>query len=255
MAILRTSPGQAFVRAAKKPVWHAWHRLTGRRMALPVRFLDMRMVGGVFSLPPHQAQQLVAHDRFVPWVADDGQARCHVTALEYRKVDILYPYNELAVMIPGSLRGVDRETPLHAYLHLPVTTEDARWTGVEIYGFPKYLATIDFREAEHEVVSSLELVGREALALRVTKGPARDDDWMVYNLTFLDGEPMLSTFHGTGQRYTSDFHGGARLRWGEHEMVQGLRSAQIELTSVSHFYCPRMRATLSTPIKLKDVAE
>jgi hypothetical protein len=251
MTASKSSPWKSFVRAAKKPVWHTVHRLTGRRMALPVHFLDMTMIGGVFRLAAEQAAQLVSDDRFVPSIAEDGLARCHVTALEYRTIDILYPYNELAVTIPGNLRGVDRETNLHYYLHLPVTTQDARWTGVEIYGFPKYIAAIDFEQGEREVVCSLTLAGQEVLTLQVTRGAAQDDEWEVENLTFLDGEPLLSLFHGYGQRYTSDVRGGARLQLGEHDIAQQLRAAAIEPTSMSHFYCPRMRATLSVPIKLQ----
>ncbi len=253
MTTTQTASWKGALRGIKKPVWFAWHRLTGRRMALPVHYLDMRMAGAVFRLPAQQARDLVADERFVPRVEDDGLARCYVTALEYRKVDILYPYNELAVTIPGSLRGFDREADLHAYLHLPVTTEDARWTGVEIYGFPKYVAGIEFREIERTVVSTLTLAGQEILTLRVAKGPAQNDEWVVENLTFLDGEPILSTFHAAGQRHASDVAGGATLHLGEHELAQELRSAQIEPTSESHFYCPQMSATLSKPVKLKEV--
>jgi hypothetical protein len=251
MTTLKSSPWKSFVRAAKNPVWHTVHSLTGIRMALPVHFLDMTMMGGVFRLDPEQAAQLVSNDLFSPSIAEDGLARCHVTALEYRSVDIMYPYNELAVTIPGKIRGVDRETDLHYYLQLPVTTEDARWTGVEIYGFPKYIAAIAFEESDSDVVCALTLAGQEVLTLHVSKGIAKDDEWDVENLTYLDGEPLLSVFQGCGRRYASAVPGGSRLQFGEQRMAQGLRSAQIEPTSVSHFYCPGMRATLSAPVKLK----
>jgi hypothetical protein len=253
MTTSKVSLWKNFVRAAKNPVWHTVHSLTGIRMALPVHYLDMTMMGGVFRLDPEQATQLVSNDLFVSSIAEDGLARCHVTALEYRNIDILYPYNELAVTIPGKIQGGDWETDLQYYLHLPVTTEDARWPGVEIYGFPKYIAAIDLEESESDVVCSLTLAGQEVLTLHVSKGVAKDDEWEVENLTFLDGEPHLSFFHGYGRRHASDVPGGSRLQFGEQRTAQELRSAQIELTSVSHFYCPRMRATLSAPVKLKKV--
>jgi hypothetical protein len=253
MAASNTNPWKRFVRATKKPIWYAVHRLTGRRMGMPVRYLDMTMIGGVFRLAAEQAAQLVPNDLFVPSIAEDGLARCYVMALEYRNIDILYPYNELAVTIPGKIRGVDRETDLHYYLHLPVTTEDARWPGVEIYGFPKYIAAIHFEESERYVACSLALAGQEVLTLHVSRGAAKDDEWDVENLTFLDGEPLLSFFHGYGRRHASDIPGGARLQLGEHDVAQELRTSGIEPTSVSHFYCPKMRATLSVPIELRNV--
>lgn len=218
---------------------------------MTVHYFDMAMMGGVFRLDPEQAAQLVSNDRFVPSIAEDGLARCHVTALEYRTIDILNPYNEVAVTIPGSLRGADRETDLHYYLHLPVTTQDALWTGVEIYGFPKYVAAIDFKEGETDVVCSLTLAGQEILELQVTKGPDQEDAWEAENLTFLQGEPLLSVFQAYGRRHASEVPGGSRLQFGEHHLAQELRSAQMELASVSHFYCPSIKATLSPPFRLE----
>jgi hypothetical protein len=249
------SSWKTFVRAAKKPVWHAVHGLTGIRMDMPVRYLDMAMMGGVFRLAAEDASRLVANELFAPSVAEDGLARCHVTALEYRNIDILYPYNELAVVIPGKLQGLDRDRDLFYYLHLPVTTEDARWPGVEIYGFPKYLAGIDFKEGENDVTCSLTLGGEEILALTVTKGPGEDGEYYAENLTFLDEAPLLSFFHGQGLLHTSDQRGGARLRFGEHHIGQALQSAEIELASWSHSYCPTMTATLSAPTRVADVGK
>jgi hypothetical protein len=251
MTTSEIGPWNRFVRAAKKPVWHAVHRLTGIRMGMTVHYLDMSMIGGVFRLDPEQAAQLASNDRFVPSIAEDGLARCHVTALEYRDIDILYPYNEVAVTIPGRLRGADRQTDLHFYLHLPVTTQDATWPGVEIYGFPKYLAAIEFHQSETDVVCSLALAGQEILELQVTKGPAQEDEWEVENLTFLEGEPLLCFFHAYGRRHASDLPGGSRVQFGDHPMARELRSAQMELTSVSHFYCPSIQATLSPPVRLQ----
>jgi hypothetical protein len=240
-----------FVRAAKKPVWHTVHWLTGKRMGMPVHYLDMAMVSGAFRLDAEGAAQLVAEDRFVPSIAEDGRARCHVTALEYRSIDILYPYKELAVTIPGRMRGVDQETEMQYYLHLPVTTEDARWPGVENYGFPKTIGVIDFKQSESEVVCSWALAGQEVLRLQVSKGATTEDEWEVANLTFLQGEPVLSTFHGFGQRYASGMPGGAKLHLSAHEIAQELGAAGLELTSVAHAYCPEMGALLSTPSKLE----
>ncbi|MFC2031594.1 acetoacetate decarboxylase family protein [Chloroflexota bacterium] len=233
----------------KRPVWQVVHELTGRRMAMPVNFLDMRMMGSEFRIPPDQARLLVLYDRFVLTVAEDDLARCQVMAPEYQQIDIVNPYDELAITIPGSLRGLDRTTDLLYYIQLPVTTEDARWPGVEIYGFPKYVAAIDFEESESDVACTLALAGQEILTLRVTKGAAQDDERQVENLTFLDDVPLLTTFRCRGRRHASAGPGGAILHLGEHRNARELRSAQLELSSVAHFYCPTMSATLSTPNK------
>ena len=70
------------------------------------------------------------------------------------------------------------------------------------------------------------------------------------NLTFLEGDPILSTFQAKGQRYASADQGGAQLRLGPHRLAEGLRAAEMELESVAHFHCPSMSATLSKPQRL-----
>ena len=250
MTTPKRGPWQRFVRATKKPVWYAVHRLTGISMERPVQFWDMSMFGGEFRLGVEQAAQLVPDERFLASVREDGLARCQVIALEYMYADIMYPYNEVAVAIPGRMQGLDRDGELVCYIHLPVTSEDARWSGVEIYGFPKYLAAIEFEETEADVTCSLAVGGEEMLALQASQGETRKDEWVVENVTFLEGEPILSFFRCVGQRYASAAPGGAQLKLGPHRLAERLRAAEIELESVSHFHCPTMSATLSKPQRL-----
>ncbi len=249
MSRVRVTLWDRFLRAAKKPVWYAVHALSGQRLAMPVHYLDMSMFGAVFRVPGSAASALVPRDLFVPDVDDDGNARVHVTALEYRLCDILYPYCEVAVTVAGRLRRGQQEEA-HYYLHLPVTTDDACWTGVGNYGFPKFVAEISFSLGGTMASCTLSLDGDPILELTVGKAVTTEEQWLVRNLTVREGTPILSEFTAQGQRGDADTAGGASVWFGTHPIGRELAALGIEGQSLSHFYCPQMCAVLSKPIVL-----
>lgn len=76
------------------------------------------------------------------------------SAYEYRKTDA-DPYNEVSIaimatfqqrQIPGVTLAVQamRHRFTSYVWHLPVTTERARVGGVELFGYPKFIADISF---------------------------------------------------------------------------------------------------------------
>jgi hypothetical protein len=237
------------IRTTKRPVWHAIHAVTGHRLAMPVHYLDTSLVGAVFRVPSPAILGLVPRDQFDPDVDDDGLARLYVIAMEHRECDILRPYRELAVTVLGHLCHKQDEQ-VHFYLHLPVTTEDARWPGVENYGFPKYRAEIAFSLAGARSACALSLDGSSILELSVGKASVSEQAWAFTNLTMRGRTLVLSRLLCEGQRAHADTAGGASIRLGPHPIGRELAALGIEERSVSHFYCPQLRAVLSKPMPL-----
>jgi len=237
------------IRTTKKPVWYAIHAMTGQRLAMAVHYLDTSLVGAVFRVSSPAISGLLPRDQFVPDVDDDGLARLYVIAMEHRACDILHPYRELAVTVLGHLRG-RQDGQVHFYLHLPVTTEDARWPGVENYGFPKYRAEIAFSLAGARPMCALSLDGNSILELSVGKASVSEQAWAFTNLTMRGRTPVLSQLLCEGQRAHADTVGGASIRLGPHPIGRELAALGIEEQSVSHFYCPQLRAVLGKPMPL-----
>lgn len=250
MVKTRVTLWDRFVRRAKKPVWHAARALTGQILAMPVQDLDMSMFGAVFRVPGPAAWELVPRDLFAPDVDSDGNARLQITALDYRECDILYPYREVAVTVAGRLRHGHGEEA-HFYLHLPVTTEDARWTGVGIYGYPKFVAEIAFSMEGSAAVCALSLAGELILEIAADKAATTEQQWVVRNLTLRDGTPVLSEFSAEGQRGDVEAAGGASVRFGPHPIGRELAALGAGEQSLSHLYCPQVRAVLSVPMVLE----
>jgi hypothetical protein len=237
----------ALVRRTKKPLWHAVHGLTGARLQMQVRFLDMGLVGAHFAAPTANVQKLLPSQRLLPIERSPGTAEIFMAGMEYRHVDILFPYNEFGIMVPATYHAEEHAPgePGYLYRHLPVTTEDARWTGVENYGFPKFLADISFEETADLQRCRLEVEGREILTLEVTKGATEPQSWEIHNYTVREGALVTSLFQAQGPNHTSGAPGGARCALGDHPLAEELRALGMELTSVRHQYAPQVQATLS----------
>jgi hypothetical protein len=72
--------------------------------------------------------------------------------------------------IPGlSILSQMRKKCYSAFVwHLPVTTEIARWGGVELYNYPKFIAGINFTRTTDSIICDLSEKGEHILTL---KGP------------------------------------------------------------------------------------
>ena len=71
-------------------------------------------------------------------------------------------YKEMSIQVPvKTLDGSKTDTFVHLYL--PVTSENARWGGVDVNGFPKFIATIDIEK--NNSVTNCRLMDRDNLIL------------------------------------------------------------------------------------------
>ncbi len=126
----------------------------GHEFKLPVFYYDTTSFSAIYTGATRCIKALLPHPSMKPIELYPGRCLVTFTCLEYRKTDI-GPYNEVVIACPISfghrpIPGVTAATQMarHSYTtfiwQLPVTTEIARAGGVEFYGYPKFLADIDF---------------------------------------------------------------------------------------------------------------
>jgi hypothetical protein len=121
---------------------------------LPILQKESSLVGLTMRVDLERARECVPPP-FEPWPML-GKALAAFSTFEYRESSI-GPYRELSVGVfvrrkgssPSWLRFLrdprsERDAALYI-VNLPVTTEIARAAGVEIWGFPKYVAEIETR--------------------------------------------------------------------------------------------------------------
>jgi hypothetical protein len=132
---------------------------------------------------------------------------------------------------------------------LPVTTEAARDAGVAVWGYPKFIASIDYSWDGAVRTCRLGEGGAEILRLDVdTSMWARPQQFTQRTYTRKDGQ-LLSTqiqFEGTGMSYFTPWR--ARLALGPHAMGEELKSWGLgHASAVNVQWFPVWRAVLPGP--------
>jgi hypothetical protein len=245
---------ERILRPIKKPVWYVVHAVSGIRMQMPTHYFDASMFNASFRVPLEKVKGLLPCPEIVPLECAPEFAEILIAANEFRHMDILYPYNEVDIAIPVSYGPTKNKVVASAlwHLHLPVSTEDARWPGVQNYGFPKFVCQIDI---SHTAVSSqcvLMHEHRKVLSLSVKKVDTTYARWEVRNVTLRSGRVILSVFSAQGQKGVDQSPGGASLSFGDHPIAEQLGALRIESTSFRHECMPKAEGTLGIAQVIND---
>ena len=142
---------------------------------VPIFYEDTTSMNAVFTASTARVVELLPHPDLHPVELRRGRCLLNVAGFEYRRSG-LGVYNEVAIAASvtfgrRAVRLLDAAAALvrHAFslhiLHLPVTTELARVGGVEVYGYPKFLADITFTRGERRLACTLAEGGARILAL------------------------------------------------------------------------------------------
>ena len=177
------------------------------------------MLGLIWRIDPAIAAPFLEGTGLEVWPIF-GKAIAAMNAWEYRESSI-GPYGEVGIGIYAKLKGSKPSLAAHAMslrgpesvgiyvLNLPVTTQGAFTAGVEIWGYPKYIATINTRFDSQGVNVRL---GDE---LTMSMGKS--------GMLKTPGIPILTLTQKKGQIIRSVIECDHTLRWG------GSGTAKIEI--------------------------
>ena len=229
---------------------------SGERVELPIRYLDLSALMGVFTASAEKLQALLPSKRLKPALLTPGRGVVSFAAFEYRELIDWPGYNEFGISIPVlyepnvnipalPLLGPQWFKTYGLYVrHLPVTTEQARDGGIEIWGFPKFVAEITFEDTGESLRCQLRAEGQDIIALEGKKLPTgpRSMDWPTY--TVKDGELLKTRFQVQGEIGVSMLRGGATYTLGDHPIADELRSLDIGDSAVQLMYGPQLQSML-----------
>lgn len=150
-----------------------------------------------------------------------GRAVAAIHCLEYADSDI-GPYNEVSLSagivyghspIPSPIHALRAALSLeyHAFvLDLPVTTDVALVGGIDVFGYPKYLADISFRERDGRRTCTLRDVESGALILEFET-----------RLRAVSDRPRMLTLHSYPRRDGTTLHARLLMRLLRHSIRPG----------------------------------
>ncbi|HVB93598.1 MAG TPA: acetoacetate decarboxylase family protein [Acidimicrobiales bacterium] len=241
----------------------SWEVL-GRRVSVPVEVRRAGQWSVQYLVPSAAAQRLVDPTGLTVTGPLPGKALVAVAVCRYDDTD-LDPYHEVAMSFvvrahdaPAAASGLERlkefgSGAIGVYIHrLPVDQEFSCAAGRDIWGFPKWVASIDIdepsasdRRRTRRSGTTVRLVdrGRHVLSLTVTGGgrlqlPAQAPP----TYSFRDGVLRRTTWT-TSSEGVSGRLGGATLVLGNHPMADELRSLGLPKRALFSSSAALMRAS------------
>lgn len=184
-----------------------------------------------------------------------------LTAMEYRKIADVAPYNEFAVSVPVQYEPMVNIPGLPVlfnpllsprwyrkfgmYIHyLPVTTQAARDFGVEIWGYPKVVAEVSFEDVGNARRCRLGAEGRDIITLTVEKLPTKARRIDLHTYSVKDGRLLRTPVQTQGQYGITRFPGGASYTLGDHPIAGELKTLGLGKTALGRFYAPQVQSML-----------
>jgi len=245
--------------------------LRGRPARSPLFYREVALVGGIFTADLAAARALMPTPRHQV-LSLGGRALVAVHCLEYRQSDI-GPYNEVSIAV-AAVHGraplvpaarllaaiLTDHYPAHV-VALPVTTEVALWGGLDVFGYPKYLATIEHEETMAARVCRLRDRETGALILEARGGrlpthryPQRPGRLRRLELTTYPrrGQTTLRARLDINLQEAAFAYGRPRLELelGAHPRAEVLRRLALG-RQLQHLYAPRCQAILHYPEELE----
>jgi hypothetical protein len=229
---------------------------TGLRIELPVCYYNWSAMMAHFPVPTAAVQRLLPTRKLKPVQLVPGKAILSMAAMEYRQIADVAPYNEFGIMVPVLYEGGINIMGLPLILphwfkrfglyvhHLPVTTQAARDFGVEIWGYPKFVAEITFEDMGQARRCRLRAEGKEILSLEMKKLPTSARAMDFYSYTIKDGQLLRTRIQTQGQYGIARFRGGASCALGDHPIAEELRALGMSRAPVQCIYAENVESLL-----------
>jgi hypothetical protein len=206
-------------------------------------------MGAAFPAPIAKIREVLPSKHLKPVQSVPGFSAVVLIATENRVVESMNPYNELDIMIPVTYETGDNkiELPGSYCLSIPVTTEEARFIGAEIYGFPKLLADVSFEETSKKRSCKVSSAGKDILTFEVKRADTESELYDTYTYTVKDDQIVRTLLQVQGKNSTNYVKGGASFTLGDHPIADELRALHINTTSAMHRYAPQLRMLIHLP--------
>lgn len=235
------------------------YTIGGRIVKLPVEVRDASSISATFLVPTREVRRRVAFPAIEVAEVLPGRTLCTIAGIEYRDND-LGSYNEVGVVffvrpaggspIPflGAAMDVARGR-LGAYIHhLPVTTSFSCEAGRSIWGFPKLVADIRFREEGNRRAVTLTVDGVPVLTLSVRCGRSERSypEARLAAYSGLGGVVRRTRFGSSGEGASFRL-GGASLVLGSHAIADELRGLGLPRRALTSACVRHMRMRFEAP--------
>lgn len=220
-----------------KYVWNLIFKLTGLDISFGASYYKWDFFLVELLAEYQGIEEILARRNLIPLKDSQGNARIQIAGCDMKDVQIVGPYYEISVQVP--VEALDGSEGEHfAHLYLPVTTESARWPGVDITGFPKFIFQMDKYEKGRKIFWRLGGVEEPVLMFEMEDviGPEQRIRWDYYGIR--KGALIKTVFDFEGKIFESEAGQNTKLILGKHpigvELGKLLLSDKVIRTITGH---------------------
>jgi len=199
----------------------------GSLCPLPIRYFDAQLLIATYLVDYGRASALLKNTGVIAVPQGIGQALVALGCFQYRKTDI-GPYNEVGLGILAT--SPKSPVPALYVVHLPVDTALANRAGHEIWGYNKFVASINIADSGNNF--SMTIRDPDNVTIAQFKGTRSASVTMppndIVTFSILDGQLVRTVIQMmTASQLGS---GGFSLKIGEstHPMADSLRTLGLD---------------------------
>jgi len=226
---------------------------------MPVMVRDASSAAATYLVATAVARRLLPGPELEPLELLPGRALFSIAAIDYRDND-LGDYNEVSLAFFVRERGAARGLPYLGTLldffrnraatyiwKLPVTQSFTRDAGYGIWGFPKTVDVIRFRDADGRRECRLVMDGRHVLTFTgLAAGSRALPDMAMCTYSYVHGRLHKTTFTA-GASEVGFALGGATLELGDHPIADDLRALGLPRAPLMTVWMGRQHGCFEAP--------
>ena len=216
----------------------------GEKGEVPAKYYDVFTISAVFPVSARKLKKYLPTKKMKLIKPFPGISLMFVIAFEYRHISALEPYNEVGIGFPIIFREGDQKYEGTRIIHLPVTTERARELGFELYGYPKFVAEINFEKGENIITCVLNHENKHILTLQVPKLEVAEGTSETHSFTVKDNKLLRTRVTTQSFSGSSREKGKANLALGDHPIAEEIKELLYKNESVGHSYEPKRQTVL-----------
>lgn len=236
---------------------------SGQEVELPIHYKKWKFSMATYLVPSNQIRKFLPQ-KLKPVLFSFGKAMISFGTLEYPEVSSLKPYDEFLISIPvqydpkinipflplfwGPLfphENIYKKGASFIY-HLPVTSEESRKAGSEIWGFPKVVRKMKFSEKDNWKKCKLIDGKNEVMSLEIKKYPIsrKKKDFEYASYTEKDGKLLRTMIPANGNYKVKTFGAKAKLIFGKGKIADEMKKLDLSKNPVQVFLAENIESDL-----------
>ena len=219
-------------------------KFKGEKGEVPAKYFDVFSIAAMFPVSVKKLKKYLPTKKMKLIKPFPGISLIFVIAYEYNHISALEPYNEVGIGFPFIFKDGNQKYEGTQFIHLPVTTERARELGVDLYGYPKFVADITFEKGEQTTKCVLNHDNKHILSLEVPKLEIKASSSVSHSFTVKNNKLLRTRVTSQGFSGTSREKGKALLTLGDHLIAEEIDSLLLRNESVAHTYEPKRQTVL-----------